>query len=45
MRLSVLKSQNMYMGSHTRYLIINWLKTSLLRGQIKNGVQISPACS
>lgn len=35
MRLYVLKSQNIYTGSHTRYLRISWLKISLLSGQIK----------
>lgn len=32
-------------GKPQRYLRISWLKISLLSGQIKNGVQISPACS
>ena len=41
MRLSVLKSQNIYRGSHTRYLRISWLKISLLSGQIKNGVDFT----
>ena len=45
MRLYVLKNQNIYTGSHTRYLRISWLKISLLSGQIKNGVQISPTYS
>ena len=39
------KNQNIYTGSRTRYLRISWLKISLLSGQIKNGVQISPTYS
>lgn len=45
MRLSVRKSRSICMGSHIRYLIISWPKTSLLSGRIKNGVQILPICS
>ena len=32
-------------GKPHKVLRISWLKISLLSGQIKNGVQISPTCS